>query len=159
MKKYSFRVPASARGFRSGAAVTFPFAAETSPRIVGGYVNKGVLMEGDEIQTLSSDYLVNGVIKGKAGDIWLHITLLDEVEVVDGWTAVRHMGVDIAPLVENLPQVYPNYRSELLFTSDQQIEIYRVTDTGDTLLISVPAGQIKIISDPMDLSQPFLQIP
>lgn len=149
MHIFNFRVAASARAFRAGAGTWFPFAPDNSTRIGtpwANHVNAGVLMEGSEKYVFPADHKIGGVLKAKAGDIWLHVELLDEVDVVDGWVAVRHMGVDVAPLNENPVLDFKPMALGLTFQTENGFKLYSVhPDTHvRTLLLEGGAGILQI---------------
>ncbi len=135
----------SRRGFRNGANAKAPFAIETSALISNGYVNANVLMEGDEIYTYPSDMLDGSTVIAKAGDVWLHVTLLNEVEAVDGWVAQRHMGVDAMVLGENVPNEYLNFRAGIFFDADTPFRVLKVNLDGTrTLILQEPIGSYVV---------------
>jgi|CXWL01.1.fsa_nt_gi hypothetical protein len=141
MKKYFMKHATSRRGFRNGANAQAPFAIETSALISNGYVNANVLMEGDEIFTVPADVLIGGIAVAKAGDVWLNVTLLNEVEVVDGWVAQRHMGVDVMVLGENIPVEYPDFVYDASTESEWPIEVFH-----NDVSIGVFEGTIRVVS-------------
>lgn len=70
----------------------------TSLLTTAGYIVPGVTVKGDYIYTLDAPvYNVSNVLVGIVGDQWLHVTHIQGVDQdysVDGFTAIKHKGVD-----------------------------------------------------------------
>lgn len=64
----------------------------TSLLTSAGYITDGTKVIGDRIETLNETIKINGVIIGKPGDEWLHVVEVGGY-VVDGYTAIKHLGV------------------------------------------------------------------
>lgn len=43
----------------------------------------------------------------QVGDVWIHVTHVGGINVVDGWMAVKHQGGDIVRLTTDLPDAPP----------------------------------------------------
>lgn len=68
----------------------------------GGAVVKGVIVEGDEIVTLTEDFINGGNVIGKAGDQWMAVKAVGKVVIKRiCYVALRHMGITVCKLTIN----------------------------------------------------------
>ena len=88
-----------------------------------GNLQLGQIAKGEDIFTYPSDDVVDGVLRAKAGDQWIHVFEMNGI-TADGWMAITHLGVVYTLLTEIVMPPGDSIRVTIDITADINGKLY-----------------------------------